>query len=96
MADNTRPDEYQGWTNRETWLAALWVNNEQWAHEEALTIARTHPDSSDLWLGETIWSEVVEPLIGNDKGGFLADLVNAFADRVDWREIGASFRESAQ
>lgn len=32
-------DEYQGWTNRETWAAALWINNDQGLQEEAMELA---------------------------------------------------------
>jgi hypothetical protein len=91
MTDET----YNGWTNRETWLVNLWLNNDEAPYSEACQIARTHPDSSDLWLGETIESEIVNPLCGRDiETGFKLDMLNTFCARVDWREIGVAFRES--
>lgn len=88
-------DTYNGWTNRETWLVNLWLNNDEAPYLEACQIARTHPDSSDLWLGEAIESEIVNPMCGQDDAqGFKLDALNAFLARVDWREIGQGFRES--
>ena len=89
-------DTFNGWANRETWLVNLWLNNEESTYHDACQIARTHPDASDLWLGETIESEIVDPLCGRDNAtGFTLDVLNTFCARVDWREIGAAFRESA-
>lgn len=88
-------DTFNGWANRETWLVNLWLNNEESTYRDACQIAQTHPDASDLWLGETIESEIINPLCGRDNAtGFALDVLNTFCARVDWREIGAAFRES--
>lgn len=33
--------EYNGWTNRETWATALWINNDQGLQDCAMDYART-------------------------------------------------------
>lgn len=40
MTDTTtvRPDEYNGWGNRETWLASLWISNEEGSYREAVEL----------------------------------------------------------
>lgn len=34
-------EEYNGWTNRETWAAMLHINNDQWLQDTAMDYART-------------------------------------------------------
>lgn len=70
--------EYNGWSNYETWLVALWLNNDQVSYELLLE-ARKHSgnicDQAE-WLKEEL-----------SASGLLADLVNAAFSRVDWTEV---------
>ena len=43
MAEDTT---YNGWTNRETWLVALWINNEQGWQESCLLYTSPSPRDS--------------------------------------------------
>jgi hypothetical protein len=88
MAEET----YEGWTNRETWLVALWLNNEQGLQEEAMAVCKTDGEmlqeaaqSLEDWVRDL-------PEIGATHG-FAIDLLNAALARCDWREIAATFRE---
>jgi hypothetical protein len=38
---------YNGWTNYETWLVKLWLDNDQWSQEAMLELAETY--HSDLY-----------------------------------------------
>lgn len=89
MTDET----YNGWTNRESWLFSLWLDNEQGTHEWCRELAATC--TSDMAAGERIREAIEdEQLLGDlPDSGFLADLVNGALARVDWRSIGNHFRE---
>jgi hypothetical protein len=108
----TTDDTYNGWTNRETWAVALWINNEQgWqdgvhdALREALSMQTDELTASKA--GEIV-RESVEQLLTVD--GYIemtgedhlpAELSRIAEDigslyRVDWREIGASFLRDVQ
>jgi hypothetical protein len=84
-------EEHNGWSNRETWLANLWLTNEEPTYRACLEILKAHPGASDPWLGEVIAREVVEPM--TPASGFMADLGNQCLARVDWAEVARSFRE---
>ena len=94
MTDTTK---HLGWANRQTWLVNLWLNNEHGIYEAACAIARTHPKASALWTGETIRSEVIEPMIPDTLDAtMLRDLIDDALDCADWAEIGAAFLESVE
>jgi len=53
--NNTATDTYNGWTNRETWLVSLWLNNVQASYSillEALEQNETGFKKAD-WLWST-------------------------------------------
>ena len=33
--------KYSGWTNYETWLVKLWLDNDQWSQEKMLELTYT-------------------------------------------------------
>jgi hypothetical protein len=107
MIDNT----YNGWTNRETWAVALWINNDQGWQEDVYDALREAIDMQTDELtaskaGEIV-RENVETLLTVD--GYVemtgedhlpAELSRIAEDigslyRVDWREIGESFLRDA-
>ena len=94
-------EEYQGWSNRETWAANLWINNEQGIYEMVLDFTETsreeHKEDGGArgCLAESIENYMTEIL----------DMQNVFENkellvmsqdigslyRVDWHEIAESF-----
>jgi hypothetical protein len=75
---------YNGWSNYETWLVALWLNNDQASYNvlEALKAE----DESDYRKAESL-EELVRELYEFEPVGIVADLVNSAFGRVNWVEI---------
>ena len=78
---------YNGWSNYETWLANLWlINNE--AHyallQEALSKKKFQTYEKAEWLEmmlrDALYDEIKEPC-------FWQDLLRAAFGRIDWSEI---------
>lgn len=98
MSDET----YEGWTNRETWAVALWINNEQGLQEQTLDTLRDYfrdigTEDKDSRAGEIV-QEIIDELFDPDTydGKVPAGVVTMMRDigslwRVNWDELGASF-----
>jgi hypothetical protein len=89
-ANNT---EYNGWTNYETWVVALWMNNSESNGYRSVLIA----DTKDLakskqisWLADAlqVWVDEDKPLVNSS---LYLDLINASLSKVNWREIATNF-----
>lgn len=86
--------EYNGWTNYETWLANLWMDNDQGSQEywreraeNACSEATDRDEAIELLAGEleNDMDERAEELTGN--AGVFADLLNAALKEIDWQDI---------
>lgn len=75
---------YNGWTNYETSLGALWLNNDQ-ASYNALEALKAG-DESEHRKAESL-EGLVRELYEFEPVGIVADLVNSAFARVDWVEI---------
>jgi hypothetical protein len=75
---------YNGWSNYETWLVALWLNNDQ-ASYNALEMLKAR-DESKHCKAESL-EELVRELYEFEPVGVVADLVNSAFARVNWMEI---------
>jgi len=88
----TNVDTYEGWTNRETWAVALWINNDrEWqesVHEAIRAEWTAGHFSADQphRVGEIVQQNVEDTLDRDDIG---------IMWRVDWSEIGAAFLTDA-
>jgi hypothetical protein len=94
------PDEYNGWSNRETWAANLWLTNTPELYEATLAYGPTPNEYTgastfaDMMAGESL--ELIAELLRNDpRNGnpemMLRDIGSAW--RIDWREIYAGLLE---
>ena len=83
--------DYNGWKNYETWLVALWIDNDQGLQEYAYELAKT--EKNPMILGESLKSylEEMQPELG---ANLWADLLTAALGAVDWREVGQHYVET--
>ena len=92
-------EEYNGWTNRETWATMLYIDNDQWLQETALNYAREevqgHDEGEEInpyHLGETIKNWIEEELLTLENVSEIRGLWLMLTDigslyRVNYREI---------
>lgn len=76
--------EYNGWSNYETWLVSLWLDNDRLTYNalEAIKAENlsVHSKAEEL-------EELVRELYEFEPVGIVADFVNAAFGRVNWVEI---------
>jgi hypothetical protein len=97
MADT----KYNGWTNYETWLANLWLTNDQggseWLEDSARECVEKaiEDDKGDIRdeatdalasVLESHFDEMAEEWMPK-QAGFFADLINAGLREVNWHEM---------
>lgn len=96
--------KYNGWRNYETWLANLWLNNDQgtywfWCEEArdawryaATTDYLTRQQSARRELAKRLQNEIEEnsPC---PEAGLYSDLLNSAISEIDWYEVADAFLE---
>ncbi len=85
-------ENYEGWTNYETWCVNLWLNKEpsfQW-----LTQLANNPELTDYQKCEVLKNEIeaANPLIESES--IYSDLLVAAMSSVDWVQIIQAAQES--
>jgi len=75
---------YNGWSNYETWLVVLWLNNDEASYNylEALKA-----ETWSVYRKAEELEELTRELYEFEPIGIVADLVNSAFGRVDWVEI---------
>ena len=92
-------EEYNGWTNRFTWLVNLWLDNEPYTSEELSRIANAgHYDfefekDNDLqaWVEDLVLQET-----GENTSGMSWDLLSSALAWVNWTEIIEAHKEELE
>ena len=87
--------KYNGWTNYETWLVNLWLDNDGASEYLRERCAETYEFSQDF--DESDFADVIRDYVAEayeiPTSGMLADIVNAALSSVDWREIASHYRD---
>jgi hypothetical protein len=90
--------EYNGWTNRETWATALHITNDGGLINPLNEVAKLHDNLNDMADEiEAFISEVLEfDNISTNRSAFLMlqDIGSLY--RVNWREIAESIMSEAE
>ncbi len=96
LESQTVATEYNGWSNRETWLANLWLNNDMSSYmllRQAVSLEDSSLYERSQWLKdmleEQLDDEIESPCLWRDL------LQHAFR-QVDWREIVENNREEGR
>ena len=85
MSDTT----CNGWTNYETWQAALWLN-------EADYLGCLQEDEVRLISGDDVYAYVEEILFEKRPEGLLGDIVIGWTFSVNWEEIADNFNKDLE
>lgn len=86
QVSQTVTTEYNGWTNRETWLTNLWLNIDMGSYEQLQEICRKDCEAWEKAEAlETQFQDQLEDMY--DYPTFWSDIIGTALDRVDWYEI---------
>ena len=88
---------YNGWKNYQTWVTALWIDNDYGAYQyrcelvEQVKEAHEEKDDRENSLASSLkdWIEEQNPLAGN--ANVFTDLLNSALSDIDWQEIAENF-----
>ncbi len=88
-AEQTLTVEYNGWTNRETWIVNLWLTNDECYYEELQAIIKNFDSNEQAEELE----QYVHWIIDVDEASMTTDLLSTSLGRVNWHEIARANQE---
>jgi len=94
---------YNGWTNYETWLIALWMDNNGLSEHFNTRAQEIYDECKDKdettqKLAEEIEQHHEEQIEQNGvpNAGWIADLINAAMKEVNWHEIAEHYADEVE
>lgn len=83
-ATQTLTAEYNGWTNRETWVVNLWLTNDECYYEELRSIIKNFDSDEQAEEIEQYAHWLIDI---SELASMTSDLLTASLGRVDWYRI---------
>ena len=79
---------YNGWSNRETWLANLWLTNEESLYSQlrAAKKLEEHEAIQAEWLAERVY-EQLDWYLEDEDASLWVDMLRTAFNRVNWCEV---------
>ena len=91
----TEEKGYNGYTNYETWLLCLNIDNEEGLYNEIRDLVELHSEEEDLFLGDMI-KEYLAELFYNEEFQ-VYKICDTWTERdwqeIDWEEVAETRRE---
>lgn len=90
MSEN---EKYNGYNNYETWLVALWIDNDQCYQSDVHELAEQNKDDEGSCASaiKAYVEEMPDVSTAIENGGMVADLVNSTLSDVDWYELAEMY-----
>lgn len=88
MATN---EKYNGYTNYQTWDAALWIDNDQGEQEMWAERAQEAKSAGDLADEMEGYYQDVFDEMGMPPSGMFSDLISHAFQQIDWYDIAENF-----
>lgn len=90
--------EYNGWTNYETWLVNLWIDNDQDEQEYWLERATSLLDTNYplMHLADELANSHKEKATDIASNSVFSDLLQSSLQVVNWREIAQSMLDDIE
>lgn len=79
---------YNGWSNKETWTASLWLNNDVQLYHQLLAAKRAGRSEAAQaeWLASCM-NEQLNQHLNDDEASIWMDLLITAFNRIDWNEV---------
>jgi hypothetical protein len=90
---------YNGWSNYETWVTKLWIDNDYSTYTHFRNEARRydHEIQGDQYkFGEHIKDDFEEANPLGDEASVFSDLMSSALSEVDWYEIAGSIMDEVK
>ena len=81
-----KTETYNGWSNYETWLVSLWLDNDQETYNKIRNIIKRNGNISTYAVSKKI-QDFVEKMVFTDKASLQQDLINSAIQEVNFPEI---------